>query len=119
MKNGEVIAVDLDGTLAYYTSYKGDTVIGKPIGPMVRRVKNWLAKGNAVVIFTARAGSKDAIQAIEDWCQKHLGQKLEVTNVKSPSFIEMWDDRCIQVEKNTGKLVVQKVVKAAFERTKR
>jgi len=39
---------------------------------------------------------------IEEWCRQHIGQVLEVTNVKDFGMIELWDDRAIQVESNTG-----------------
>jgi len=103
--------VDLDGTLAYYEGYKKE--IGEPIPAMVRRVKLWLASGKTVKIFTARvaepARNEESIseirKRIEDWCEKHIGQKLEVTNIKDHGLIELWDDRAVRVEKNTGKRI--------------
>lgn len=110
--NGGWIAVDLDGTLAHYTGWQGAQHIGEPIAPMLERVRNWLAAGKTVKIFTARmhghgmpiigGGVEDAKTPIEDWCVKHLGVKLEITNVKDFGMIELWDDRAIQVESNTG-----------------
>lgn len=111
-KNGGWIGVDLDGTLATYTGWQGPDHIGAPIAPMVERVKRWLADGKTVKIFTARmhghgmpligGGTEDVRTPIEDWCERHIGQKLEVTNVKDFGMIELWDDRAIQVECNTG-----------------
>ena len=37
--NGGWIGVDLDGTLAIYTGWKGCDHVGEPIPPMVERVK--------------------------------------------------------------------------------
>ena len=37
---GDTIAVDLDGTLAYYDKFRGKDHIGKPIPKMIERVKN-------------------------------------------------------------------------------
>lgn len=106
------IGVDLDGTLAHYADWQGPDFIGKPISPMVERVKNWLANGRTVKIFTARmhghgmaligGGVEDVKTPIEQWCLKHIGQVLEVTNSKDFGMIELWDDRCVQVEANTG-----------------
>ncbi len=110
--NGAWIGVDLDGTLAYYEGWKGAPHIGAPIAPMVDRVKGWLAAGKTVKIFTARmhghglpivgGGFEDVRGPIERWCQLHIGQVLEITNVKDFGMIELWDDRAIQVESNTG-----------------
>lgn len=98
------IGVDLDATLAAYSSWRGPTHIGPPIMPMLSRVKGWLAEGWEVRIFTARAGDPDpaVIPAIKAWCREHVGVELEVTNVKDYQMVELWDDRAVQVEKNTG-----------------
>jgi len=97
--------VDLDGTLAYYAGYQGDTVIGDPIPRMITRVKEWLTDGKDVRIFTARMSMQNAPaiqQAIEQWCEKYIGQILPVTCRKDPQMIEMWDDRAVRVEQNSG-----------------
>lgn len=104
--------VDLDSTLAHYEG--GPLLpIGKPITPMVKRVKSWLAAGIEVRIFTARMADPDRREqakhrdAIEAWCEEHIGQKLKVTNVKDFSMVRLYDDRAVQVEKNTGRLRVR------------
>lgn len=111
MSNGW-IGVDLDGTLAVYNGWNGG-VIGEPIKPMLERVKNWLAEGREVRIMTARVGpqgpkaivSVEAMREdVEDWCEKHIGTRLQVTNEKDYAMLELWDDRCVQVVKNTGEL---------------
>ncbi len=98
------IAVDLDGTLAHYEGWK-DGSIGKPIAPMVKMVKEWLDNGRQVKIFTARASRSDQISKIKKWCVEHIGQELEVTNVKDFKMVALYDDRAKQVEKNTGKII--------------
>ena len=100
----EWIGVDLDGTLAEYHSWESMTTIGAPIELMLNRVKEWLRNGLTVKIFTARAVEPAAIPHIENWCFIHIGQVLEVTNVKDLGMIELWDDRAIGVEKNTGRI---------------
>lgn len=102
------IGVDLDGTLAKYEGWVSPTHIGEPILPMVERVKKWIKEGKTVKIMTARV-SKDqgeeidnCKKAIELWCEKHIGQKLEITNEKDFSMIELWDDRCVRVISNMG-----------------
>lgn len=106
------IGVDLDGTLAKYDGWKSPTHIGEPIKPMLDRVKAWLAEGVEVRIFTARVhghlktelagGLVDTITPIENWCKTHIGQVLEVTNVKDFAMYELWDDRAVQIIPNTG-----------------
>ncbi len=110
------IGVDLDGTLAHYGGWKGAYHIGEPIPKMVERVKKWLAEGSEVRVFTARVGmtekGEDTAEftaqqtaLIQDWCEKHVGQRLNVTATKDLAMIELYDDRCVQVIVNTGELV--------------
>ena len=101
------IGVDLDGTLAKYNGWQGEKHIGEPIGPMVRRIQKWLMEGKNVKIFTARmCRNKNGVErVIKRWCKKHIGQELEVTNVKDFGMVELWDDRAIQVKRNTGRII--------------
>jgi len=87
---------------------------------MLERVKKWLAEGKRVKIFTARVGAsgltsgpglKDDVafadrqrQNIQAWCIRHLGVLLEVTATKDFKMIELWDDRAVAIETNTGEL---------------
>lgn len=97
------IGVDLDGTLAHYNGWKGIEHIGEPIPLMLDRVKQWLAEGKRVKVFTARvANGSEAIRYIEVWLQAVLGQTLPITNIKDMNMIELWDDRAVQVIPNTG-----------------
>lgn len=121
------IGVDFDGTLATYDGWKGAGHCGEPISAMVFRVKKWLAEGREVRIFTARAfcpglpadrrdpeyaearrrrgEAVEAMRAIKAWCREHLGVELPITCVKDYGMIELWDDRAVQVEANTGELI--------------
>lgn len=104
------IGVDLDGTLSEYTPYQGWEHIGKPVEPMLNLVKDWVAQGKRVKIFTARAGDgPQAIEAIHSWLVANGLPELEVTNIKDKSMIVLYDDRCVQVETNTGRLMNVKV----------
>lgn len=102
------IGVDLDGTLAIYTGWEGPTHIGEPVPLMLARVKQWLADGRDVRIFTARVGTADAIEreqvvgALDAWCLQHFGTVLPVTCTKDYGMVELWDDRAVQVIQNTG-----------------
>lgn len=88
--------------------------------PMVWRVREWVAAGEDVRIFTARVdGGKVALAMgdpageafkdvarirgyIEAWCLRHIGTVLPVTNVKDYGMRVLWDDRAVRVVANTG-----------------
>ena len=100
------IGVDLDGTLAHYEGWKGADNIGPPVQKMLERVKAWLAQGREVRIFTARVSRgpyrDEAVRQIKQWLLQHGLPDLEVTNEKDYGMVELWDDRCVQVQANTG-----------------
>lgn len=123
---GAWTGVDLDGTLAVYKGWKGPTHIGEPIPKMVDRVVQWISEGKLVKIMTARVcpdgrGNPYEVQqcekAIQAWCQKHIIPKLPlhlrepwpieipVTYKKDFEMVELWDDRAVQVEMNTGRRI--------------
>lgn len=102
------IGVDLDGTLARYDGWQGIEHVGEPIAPMVERVKRWIAEGHEVKVFTARVSVDpetclEVIAVIREWLSKAGLPPLEITNVKDFGMIELWDDRAVQVEMNTGR----------------
>jgi hypothetical protein len=101
MTNGW-IGVDFDGTLA---TDEGS----RPIPAMVERVKRWLSVGIEVRIVTARVSENCGMRnlplerkLVEDWCLLHIGQKLKVTCEKDFNMYQLWDDRAVQVIKDTG-----------------
>jgi hypothetical protein len=103
------IGVDLDGTLAKYDGWVGPEHIGEPVPAMLDRVNEWLDDGWVVKIVTARVSvpeqAETARAAIEDWCLRHVGRRLPVTNEKDYGMVELWDDRVVQVEPNTGRRI--------------
>ncbi len=107
----EWIGVDLDGTLAEYHGWKGIEHIGKPIKVMCDRVRRWLRDGEDVRIFTARVSERDreemvrCLLAIEEFCMREFNTVLRITNVKDFNMKQLWDDRAVQVEFNTGRRV--------------
>lgn len=111
------IDVDLDGTLAHYTHWEGKNHIGEPIPKMVERVKEWLREGKKVRVFTARVSpstlkvNNDSLASvkkpIEKWVLKHIGQKLPITYQKHYLTKQLWDDRAVQVVRNTGMTLVE------------
>lgn len=106
-----MILVDFDRTLATYESWeKNGSKLGAPIGPMVERIKYWLAKGKDVRIFTARAADSNPrrpgdMLAIEAWCEEHIGAVLPIQNWKDFTTEAIWDDLAVSVEANTGRIV--------------
>ena len=106
------IGIDLDGTLAVYDGWKGADHIGDPVPAMLLRVRRWLVAGKEVRIVTARVGPQKDVndtirqrEIIDAWCLKHLGVTLPITASKDYAMECLYDDRCIQVETNTGKLI--------------
>ena len=103
MKYKGWIGFDLDGTLAQYDCWLGIEHIGEPINVMVDHLKKYLDAGYEVRILTARACEQDAIPFIEEWCKKHIGRVLPVTNQKDYGLLRFYDDRAVAVEHNTGR----------------
>ena len=109
----EWIGVDLDGTLARTDVDGWLEHIGPPVERMIVRVRNWIAQGKDVKIMTARVSSKNnpgfeaqkQKQKIEQWCVEHIGTLLPITSEKDHMMIELWDDRAVAVEPNTGRYV--------------
>lgn len=102
------VGVDLDGTLAVYDKWRGIDHIGEPVPAVLRYVLDLLHSGVEVRIFTARVQEGErAIGAIMEWCLKHIGQALPVTNVKDMNMVFMLDDRAFTVQKNTGVFLVE------------
>jgi hypothetical protein len=116
------IGIDLDGTLAEYDGEVDH--IGKPIPKMAGRVREWLWEGRDVRIFTARVAASGAMipesgmldsaefasdqaKLIKAWCKEHVGVELLITCIKDAQMEELWDDRAVQVIKNTGQTITE------------
>lgn len=93
------IGVDLDGTLARLEKGRH---IGRPVAPMMARVKYWIGSGREVRIFTSRANDSLEVARIKDWLAQHGLPDLEVTNKKDNRMIALWDDRAVKVIENQG-----------------
>lgn len=98
------IGVDLDGTLAVYDGRRAGE-IGEPVPAMHFRVRKWIADGVTVKIVTARACVPQEKVRVAAWLAKHDMEGLEITNQKDFAMIELWDDRAVTVEYNTGKVI--------------
>jgi hypothetical protein len=90
------IGVELDGTLATFDRWRGVRHIGQPIAPMVERIKQWLAHGAEVRIFTARITGQSkfealvAVEMIRMWLDKAGLPPLLVTNSTDFEMEELW-----------------------------
>lgn len=102
------IGVDLDGTLAHHDSSSSYTKVGRPVPDMLLLVKRMINHGIRIKIFTARAEDPKQHPIIQKWLKVNGLPELEITNVKDFNMIRLYDDRCIQVERNTGRLIVEK-----------
>ena len=110
------IGFDLDGTLAKtFEATPGERPLGKvgePIPTMIARVKWWLAKGYPVRIVTARVAppldhqsSAEQHATISTWCKENIGEHLPITDHKDLDMLVLYDDRVVQVEQDTGRLL--------------
>ncbi len=100
--------VDLDGTLALHDRSSSYTHVGEPVPAMLALVKKMINNGIRVKIFTARAQDPRQEPIIRKWLETNGLPQLEITNMKDYSMVRLYDDRCIQVEHNTGRLIVDK-----------
>lgn len=110
---GKWWGVDFDGTLSKYDEWEGPGNVGDPIAGTIAIVKKMLRNGHKLKIFTARvadaAQRDEAVAAIEAFCQKHIGQKLPVTNEKDPGMVGLIDDKLqmIRVKQNAGTVLMK------------
>jgi len=112
------IGVDLDGTLAEYHGDEGPMHIGNVVEPMKELILDWLEEGQCdVKIFTARVAqdSQEMVDTvvghIQDWLEYNDIPRLEVTNIKTQHMVELYDDRAVQVEFNTGVIYGESTLK--------
>ena len=102
------IGVDLDRTLAVYDSWKGLEHIGEVVEPMKKRVLHWFENGWDIRIVTARVSNRSDEDiayieaAIHKWMFENGMPKLPITCVKDYGMVELWDDRAVAVQANTG-----------------
>jgi len=106
---GGWVGVDLDGTLAEYHGWQGDTYIGPALLPMVMRIRDLLARGIEVRVVTARVDQMhtrqeilDATKRIQTWCLENIGMSLPVTCAKDRQMSVLFDDRAVRVVSNVG-----------------
>ena len=115
------IGFDIDGTIAHDDGGPWGPP-GRPVASMVALVKQYRAQGHEVRLFTARVSCPEdllpeVVAAIEAWSLEHLGEVLPITCQKDYSMWLLYDDRVVQVEKNTGRLL-EHVLQRAQEAVK-
>jgi len=108
--NMKTIAIDLDGTLAEYSGYKGIDIIGDPI-PGAREFVKKLSEKALILIFTCRVtykedgrftGQLSVLQRhsiIIEWMKKHDIYYDEIyIGQGKPYACAYVDDRAVKVE---------------------
>jgi hypothetical protein len=108
------IGVDLDGTLATWYDGQGQA-IGLVIEPMRNLILDWIKEDECdVKIFTARVAQYESdwiMYDVQNWLQNNGMPRLEVTNIKDQYMVELYDDRAVQVEFNTGYIMGESTMK--------
>lgn len=105
------IGVDFDGTLCQDNTAERE----RPVAAMLARVKAWRAQGIEVRIVTARAskhgqnGAERELQLafLRSWMREYIGEELPLTAEKDYAMKELWDDRAVTVEKDTGRALAE------------
>lgn len=103
---GGWIGIGFDGTLAEWAI---PPQVGQPIPAMIDRVKRFLGEGRLVKVVTARIATADldanmeAVKAIGDWCEKHIGVRLPLLGI-DPHMIGFYDHCAFRVAHNKGTL---------------
>lgn len=104
------VGFDLDGTLAVYDRWRGIEHVGAPIKPIVAILREMVAEGRPVKIFTARVADEKSAPEVRRhvwaWLEKQGLPPIEITNIKDFQMISLYDDRAIQVVPNEGRLFV-------------
>ena len=108
-KGGKIPAlwtgIDLDGTLAFHDRMSSMDEVGDPIPAMLDLVKELIKNNIRIKIFTARAQDPGQLTIIREWLKANGLPELEITNTKDYNMQWLLDNRCIQVESNTGRLI--------------
>jgi len=68
MGNSKYIGIDLDGTIAHYVEWRGETHFGEPVPGVQDALRELKKDGWKIIIFTTRSNKK----LISDYLKKHL-----------------------------------------------
>ena len=67
MSNQKYVCIDLDGTIAHYEEWKGETHFGEPIEGVQEALNQISYAGWKIIIFTTRANRK----LVAEYLQSH------------------------------------------------
>ncbi len=110
---------DFDGTLVFEEpEWRGFEHIGEPIKPIVDKLKGYLKQGRIVKIVTARVSQDNeydnyiARRNIYHWLLMYVHDDsmanfphIEIVSGKDMYMDKLYDNRAVQVETNTGRII--------------
>jgi hypothetical protein len=76
--------------------------VGRPVKAILKRIRAWREAGWEVRLITARACDPDCLPEVRKWLKRRKLTDMPITNRVDRYCVEIWDDRAIQVERNTG-----------------
>jgi hypothetical protein len=105
----DVIAFDLDGTLALRQEPFNPYSVGEPVEAILDLALKAIRDGKRTLCFTARASSKDPKMhsTVRKWLDDHGLEKMKITNIKDPTITRFYDDRAIGVVPDKGELLTK------------
>ena len=88
----KTIAIDLDGTLAEYSGWMGEDIIGDPKPGAAAACKTFHNQGLEIIIFSVRARTLAGYRSIKKWLEEHEFCYDMISHVKYPAMLYI-DDR--------------------------
>lgn len=110
LEPGAWVGIDFDGTWSSTDNpghFEPPYPLGRAVPQMTYKVRIMMKAGIRVRLFTARAGSPEAVERLRDWMRREIGEVLEVTDKKDYNLLRFYDDRALQVIPNLGRVVVE------------
>lgn len=94
-----ILAVDFDDTLHDLRHVQEDHRMGIPEPGAVEALNNLVSEGHTIIIFTARnVQNPNAKKAVADWLDYFKIPFTDITNIKSPRFDVIIDDRALRFD---------------------
>jgi hypothetical protein len=101
-----IVAVDFDGTLCDPDNILSGYRMGQPEPGAILATKEIVNMGHQIIIFTARAVQDPRVhKAVADWADYFNIPYSGITNIKSPHFECIIDNRALKYDKNWPLLV--------------
>jgi len=94
-----IIAIDFDATLMDPKNVQPGYRMGPPTPGAIAATKRLRAEGHTIIVFTARNVQDPRVhKAVMDWCE-HFGIPASgASNIKSPSYDVIIDNRAIHFD---------------------